>query len=369
MFKELRVKEIMGLDPVTIRSEESVGTALGKMKERGVSTLVILDQSSILGTVSYRDVLERDIDPNMKVDTVAVSVPSVSPDSNLVEAAFHLLHTTSKAIPVVGNGELKGVIARHDVVKLVSKTREADDTPLSEIMSHPVQTISLDDTIGRAREIMREKNIRRLPVVNGHGMLVGIITMKDIAHKLYRWEREKMTVGERAGEALPRLSLPVEGLMSRPTQHLELTATVRDAADLMIRYDVSGIPLMNRFGELVGMVTQRDILRYVSSFEEARLYPIEVIGIDEEPEHLQMTVLSKVNNLAEKLSKMAKKLHYLRVKIKTYQESGKRKKYSIRTSLRCSEDYYATKSSGWNPLKALNNCLNKVEKRFIEDRK
>ncbi|HEX6671032.1 MAG TPA: CBS domain-containing protein [Nitrososphaeraceae archaeon] len=74
-----------------------------------------------------------------------------------------------------------GIITERDIARLVAfSSNLSTDTPTSELMSRPLITINQKSSIKDASDLMQQHNIRRLPVLDNKGKLVGIITAKDI---------------------------------------------------------------------------------------------------------------------------------------------------------------------------------------------
>jgi len=74
-----------------------------------------------------------------------------------------------------------GIVTERDIVRLMgSSDMYLDNVPVGELMSSPLITINLNNSIKDAIEIMQQKDIRRLPVVDNKGKMVGIITDKDV---------------------------------------------------------------------------------------------------------------------------------------------------------------------------------------------
>ena len=74
-----------------------------------------------------------------------------------------------------------GIITERDIARLVAfSSNLSTDTPTSELMSQPLITINQNSSIKDASDLMQQHDIRRLPVLDNKGKLVGIITAKDI---------------------------------------------------------------------------------------------------------------------------------------------------------------------------------------------
>jgi CBS domain-containing protein len=78
-------------------------------------------------------------------------------------------------------GVIIGIVTERDYVRLIGFSEMfLVDIPISEIMSKPIITIKKFTSIAEAISVMHTKNIRRLPVIDNNGKMIGIITDKDI---------------------------------------------------------------------------------------------------------------------------------------------------------------------------------------------
>ena len=118
----------------------------------------------------------------------------------------------------------------------------------------------------------------------------------------------------------------------------------------------------------MGIITQMDIIRYIASLEEREALPILIVGLDEEPSYERRIAYMAAEKLAKKASKILRRLHYLRVNIKTYQVGGGKRKYSIRAQLKAPHALYSARSSDWIITKALYEALGRLERLLLEDK-
>ncbi len=103
------------------------------------------------------------------------------PQDSVVDVAKLMASEDVGPIPVVEGDKLVGIVTDRDiVVRVVAEGRDAQSTTLGEIASSEVATVSPDDDLDRALEVMGSKQIRRLPVVQGQ-RLVGIVAQADVA--------------------------------------------------------------------------------------------------------------------------------------------------------------------------------------------
>ena len=115
-----------------------------------------------------------------------------------------------------------------------------------------------DTVLPEAHRLMMEYSIRRLPVVEG-GRLVGIVTLGDVrgaepsgATSLSIWEVNYLVS-----------RLRIEEIMTPRPFTISEDATLGEAAQMMLKYKVSGMPVVDEDGYVVGIITESDIFRMV----------------------------------------------------------------------------------------------------------
>lgn len=122
------------------------------------------------------------------------------------------------------------------------------------IMTADVITLGPDDTLGEAREILLNKRIHHLPIVEGK-RLVGMVTTWDI-----------FKLGKSVEEYA---DMKISEVMTRRVATLDPGQHIGAVAEVLIEHLFHAVPIVNEQRELLGIVTTTDILRY----EYAKEYP------------------------------------------------------------------------------------------------
>jgi len=129
---------------------------------------------------------------------------------------------------------------------------------VKKVMSEGVKTISAESTVKKAAEKMRKNGIRGL-VAEDDGEIVGIVAGKDILYKV-------VAEGEDPSD------VKVEDIMTEDVIICYEYEEISEAAHKMIRNDISRVPVITSGGEMLGMITQTNILHtwpgYVELLEE-----------------------------------------------------------------------------------------------------
>ncbi len=164
---------------------------------------------------------------------------------------------------------------------------------VSDRMSTEVFTISIDANVNEAFRIMKEKNIRRLPVMD-QGRLVGIITLGDLnqaspsaATSLSIHELNYLLARTRVRDVFPPHQ---EVITVTPQNYIET------AAKLMLQHQISGLPVMEG-DKLVGIITETDLFRAL----------IDILGVKRPHTRIDTLIPEGPGSLAEITGLMASK--------------------------------------------------------------
>jgi CBS domain-containing protein len=133
------------------------------------------------------------------------------------------------------------------------------------VMTSPAITVDVDTTYKRIAELLAEHRISTLPVLNQTNDMVGVVSEADLIAKPEVYDQPDPPEAAHFGRAraLRRKADAscAHDLMSSPAIYVPATATVAEAARLMDRDDLRMLPVLDETGQLVGVLTRRDILR------------------------------------------------------------------------------------------------------------
>jgi CBS domain-containing protein len=119
-----------------------------------------------------------------KIKDVMIPNPITLPASATIPAAARAMSDEAiGAVVVLENSRLCGILTDRDiVVRALAADREPRGTTLGEICSRDLTTVSREDDVEHAIRLMREKRLRRLPVVD-KDTVVGIVSLGDLARE------------------------------------------------------------------------------------------------------------------------------------------------------------------------------------------
>ncbi|HEX5972724.1 MAG TPA: CBS domain-containing protein [Gemmatimonadaceae bacterium] len=128
---------------------------------------------------------------------------TVTPDTPVSEAAQLMKEEDIGMVPVIERvggaetrGRLVGVITDRDIaIRTVAEGR-AVDSPVRDVMSSGVRTATPNDSVESVMELMGREQVRRVPIVDERGSLVGVVSQADLARKAKNEGRVERTVEE-----------------------------------------------------------------------------------------------------------------------------------------------------------------------------
>ncbi len=191
-------------------------------------------------------------------DIMSFPVRSVSPKDTVEDAWWMLMKYGHSGLPVVQKGILEGVISRRDLEK--AKHHGLSHAPVKGFMSRSVETIRMETPFNEIEEIMVEKDIGRLPVVDQRGKMLGIVTRTDVLKTRHNKESVKVPLGGGRGKPLnnttdlnqlinTRLPKKIQGLLfllgqKADSQGYKLYAVGGFVRDLLLGIDNFDIDLV-----------------------------------------------------------------------------------------------------------------------------
>jgi acetoin utilization protein AcuB len=150
--------------------------------------------------------------------------------------------------------------------RIFQNSRENRRMRVNEWMTKNVIAVSPGTSIMKSDRIMKDNKIKRLPVVDGSGRVLGIVSVRDIKEAT----PSKATTLDMYELYHLLADIKVEDIMSRPPVCASRDDSVEALAAVMIEKNFGGMPVVNDEGKLVGIITESDIFRLLVSITGVR---------------------------------------------------------------------------------------------------
>jgi CBS domain-containing protein len=140
-------------------------------------------------------------------DIMTENPETVTPEATLAQAAQKMRDLNVGIIPVVDNEQnrrLRGVVTDRDIaIRAVAEGRDPNSTTVADVMTTELETCNKNDSVREIINVMEREQVRRVPITDREGRLVGIVAQADVATELDGHNGDHMLA-----EAVERISEP-----------------------------------------------------------------------------------------------------------------------------------------------------------------
>ena len=265
----MQIKNLMSEEIITIDKDQNLSDALKLLRKHNVSRLPVTNNKELVGIISERDIANKlgsskyESMPASRLHISSVMVKdvfTVPQTMQLDEVASLMLEKGIGSVPVMDDEKMVGIVSKADFVTLAVGIA-FDKITVKEIMKKDLTVVSPTERLVHARRLMIEAHVGRLPVVD-EDRLVGMVTSKDLMRAFIDFRKK---VPEKYQKSQIKEVL-VEDIMSSNPTFTSKDATISEVAKIMMETGYNGLPVVEG-DEVVGIITQTDILRLIEKLE------------------------------------------------------------------------------------------------------
>ena len=352
----MRVSDIMIKNVITAGRGEEISKVLKKMEDNRIHQLPIVQNGKILGIIFLKDIIRfaHDVEKNT-AERFLTKIPAINAEAGLQEAVQLLFRLGVRAVPVVDNDKIVGIISETDLIKNVEYL--ADISP-DEFMGQKCFTVGEEDRLGRALEIMSEQNVSRVPVVDYQRRVVGCIDNLSLI-KFLRWPKESIRFSHlTAVEPSSAKEYPVKDYM-RGTVMLEMSKfSLKKIVELL---QTNEEVIITESMRPLGVVTPRDVLELVVI--EAGV-PLHIARLERIDPYDRRRLDDTLRDFVRKIDKFMPVQRFF-IYVDTHEVNG-RKKYSLRASFFTEKTIFRAISYGWDIWEAIHMLLENLERQIMK---
>ena len=130
---------------------------------------------------------------NQILEYKSAAVVTVAKDAPVLDVIRLMAEHHIGSVLIVEAGRLVGIATERDYArKVILQGRSSSDTPVAQIMSSPVVSVSPNDSAQTCMQIMTDRRIRHLPVLDAGGGVVGLVSIGDLVKAVIEDQREEI---------------------------------------------------------------------------------------------------------------------------------------------------------------------------------
>ena len=343
----MKVSEIMIGKVLSLNLDNTVAKALSIMHENNINQVPTVDDTeNYCGMIFAKDFLVVNATPTAKLKTYISTTPILSPSDNIEKCAQLIVATGKRALPVLENRKIVGIVSETDV----ALTADYGHAIIDEVMSGAI-VIEEDTTLSNALSKIRRYNISRLPVININGILMGVINALDII-KILATPRERATKSPGIGTMAAIREVKVKDIARRAVSFERGTKLNQISGHFRRNEEIVVV------GEKrpIGIVTPKDLLELIlpkNTGPSIHMAHLEDREAQREIEEEMKRFLNKIQGKLENINKVI-----------IYADKHKTRKYSLRARMITAAGVIEAKAVGFDPRSASKELISRFDRRI-----
>jgi CBS domain-containing protein len=267
---------------MTLQPEKTLYDVRNTMLRYNISRVILSKDNKAVGIITekdiarflYRSVAGRRLTEIRAEEVMSTNLITVSEDTNLSACAKLMLDKEISSLIVIDEkGSLKGIVTKSDLIDAYSKYYVGRNV-VENFMTKRVFTVAPDESIHSVLSIMTNSKVSRVVVVRNKKP-IGIVTGRDLlpmsalcGPDVYETIREVFSTHKQAQVILPSgisAVFAVRDIMKHDPITVTGNSDMADAAHIMTRNRISGLPTVDSDNNLIGIVTKTDIVKALAS--------------------------------------------------------------------------------------------------------
>ncbi|HKM09439.1 MAG TPA: CBS domain-containing protein [Candidatus Methanomethylophilaceae archaeon] len=349
------VEDIMDRDFPSVDPEDRLSDVFRVMKDRNYQEVPVLDNGNYMGVVSYTSLLKKkNVNMDNKIKNLVEGVPILSTADEITIIAEAMIGNNCRQLPVMDGKKLVGIVSRNSLVEIASQLKAFNEIKVWELMTTPVQRVTLDDMLSDAFDIMAELDTLTIPVVDGNENVVGVIGMKEILE--LNWKNDAKILGDL--EKNSKVEMTIKSIYVTSPVTIDWDDNVMEAAARMVSSNISTLPVLEG-NKLVGVLTQYDILEVIAACRERELMFIQISGLQDDDKNLRGAMYDVIQGQIDKINKVYTP-ESLMLHVSRYNDDGGLSKYSLTARLYVKGRVMGFKEVGWDLVRTTADLMKKV---------
>lgn len=337
-------------EPVLIDPSDTVSQVINTISKHNVFDAFCRDKNVTLN-VNTRDLLLGKDITNMRVKPFLHPVSSLQKGDTVEKAVDILTHNRIRAVPVIQDNDVTGVVQAKDILKLVA-TLDNKWIKANQIFTSNPIVIQHDTPLSTAKKLMTNKRLDHLPVVKGD-QITQVLTSYHLLHTILPPER----VGKRdiGSKTIHRQESNVGNLGTNRMANCAPLDDLNEVVSAILHSDTT-FCLVTLWGQLQGIITYRDILNLLGTKVKSKT-PLFILGMPKEDNANIMT--EKLTKALDRLQKVYPDVQEAKVYVKKHHGAGKHS-YEVSTTIITPQHKHVFSSTGFDLSKVFDELSGKL---------
>jgi predicted transcriptional regulator/ribosome-associated translation inhibitor RaiA len=369
---ELAKTEITNLSqtPRSVFNPDSpASNILTYFKDTGRYEAVASDGANT-GLITVRDLLGVEHPERTNIKSIWHQIGITDVRYTVLQVVETLIDNNLRALPLIENGEITGIINQMDLLKELSEVNELGQIKVKNLMRTPVTTV--DSKIGNdhARSLMLEKKISHIPVTADE-KLKGIVTAEILVHT-FIVPASRMATGHKSGQMVPKFSGQVSGVMDTQPIRVGLEANALEAAREMTRMSKGACLIVDEQDMVYGIITPREFLQPIYDLRGEAELPVYIVGLSADEDWFDAAIAeNKIRRVVERAQSMRPYLNEVRVQIEKQRTGGNRTRYEVRAHIytKLGGETIHVKQEGWDLLEVFDELTQALDQILRDEKK
>ncbi len=323
---------------------------------------VVINGGDYKGLVSSSSLL-RNVDVSKsKISSILHSAPALSSTHSLDDVIRLMRDADVRALPVVERQKVVGVVPARAVLNALVKSSVFANVNASQLVSSNPYSVSPDDDVGKALQLMRSKNIRKLCVMGKQGNIDGILKLEELAGDiLLNVDRHahgayKKGYGTKSIAQSSAMTVQVKSLMDENPVSFSST----EKASVVLRsLAQQNNPVVIVQGK--GLITTQDIFNFYLSNREQPALPISITHLPDIDAIDRAFVEETLARTYSRVERVLKSEHVMRVVFKQTNKSGLRSQTNVKISVDGAGKPMHAEATNWKVRLATKDACKTLE--------
>ena len=358
------IEDIMSTEFPKASQEDRISDVTSLMRKTKYYDVPVIDNGEYVGVLSYGTMLKKgNVSLDTKIQKLVSKPPTVSKGMSITDVAEMMISSNSRQLAVLNSGGRKvvGTISRSALLEAAAEVKSFREIKVWELMSNPVESIRDTAMLDDALEIMTGLDIRTVPVVDSADRVVGIVGMNEVTEHFRKSDAK--TIGDASGSKKERAAVPISTISATAPKTVNWDDDIGTAARIMIDNDISTLPVLEG-EELVGILTQYDIVELISACREREVLYVQISGLDDDDKAYHDSIYDIIGKEVEKIAKISKPSS-LTMHVAKYNEKGENNKYSITARLSTDNYNLSLKEVGWDLIRVVNDLMKRMTSEVV----